>query len=117
MTDVVRVGLTEIDATVTGPNGEQVRLQFLVDSGAKYTLLPHDIWTKLGLKARWRMGFQMADGTSIERDISECHIALAERDGHTPVILGEPGDIALLGVVTLEEFALVFHPFDRSLRR
>jgi len=32
------------------------------------------------------------------------------------VILGEPGDEALLGVVTLEILGLVLRPFDRALR-
>jgi hypothetical protein len=36
-------------------------------------------------------------------------------DGHSPVILGEPGDSALLGVVTLENLGLVFNPFTRTL--
>ena len=36
-------------------------------------------------------------------------------DGHSPVILGEPGDEALLGVVTLEMIGLVFNPFTRTL--
>jgi hypothetical protein len=48
------------------------------------------------------MTFALADGTLIDRDVSECHITLPQGDGHTPVILGEAGDEALLGVVTLE---------------
>jgi hypothetical protein len=36
-------------------------------------------------------------------------------EGHSPVILGEPGDDALLGVVTLETLGLVFNPFNRTL--
>ena len=40
----------------------------------------------------------------------------APREGHTPVILGEPGDEALLGVVTLEILGLVFNPFNRTLQ-
>jgi hypothetical protein len=32
------------------------------------------------------------------------------------VILGEPGDEALLGVVTLENLGLVLHPFSRTLQ-
>jgi predicted aspartyl protease len=116
MADVIRVGLTTIAGTLTGPTGISATLELLIDSGAKYTLVPHDVWTRLGLKPKWRMRFQMADASTIERAISECHIAVAERDGHTTVILGEPGDVALLGVVTLEQFGLVFYPFDRSLR-
>ncbi len=36
-------------------------------------------------------------------------------EDYTPVVLGEPGDEALLGVVTLEILGLVFHPFSRTL--
>jgi predicted aspartyl protease len=59
--------------------------------------------------------FRLADGTPVERQISECHISLPQGDGHTPVILGESGDEALLGVVTLEILGLVFNPFSRTL--
>ena len=117
MPDELRVGLTSIEGTVTGPSGIRVSVEFLVDSGATYTLLPHGVWTHLGLVPKRRVRFALADGSAIERAISECHLALPEGDGHTPVILGEPGDVALLGVVTLEELGLVFYPFDRSLRR
>ena len=60
--------------------------------------------------------FVLADGTAIERDVSECHLALPQGDGHSPVILGEHGDEALLGVVTLEILGLVLHPFNRTLQ-
>ena len=109
------MGLTYIEGTVTGPSGKQTTAEFLVDSGAKYTLLPEESWKTLELSPKRRMTFTLADGTRIERNISECHIALPQGDGHTPVILGEPGDEALLGVVTLEELGLVLNPFQRSL--
>ena len=51
----------------------------------------------------------------MERAVSEVHIRLPEGEGHTPVILGEPGDQALLGAVTLEILGLVLHPFKRTL--
>jgi hypothetical protein len=52
----------------------------------------------------------------MERDISECHIRVLDDDGHTPVILGEGDDEALLGVVTLEIFGFVLDPFNRTIR-
>ncbi len=53
----------------------------------------------------------------ITRGISECLIALPQGEGHTPVVLGEPGDEqALLGVVTLEILGLIFNPFNRTLQ-
>jgi len=68
------------------------------------------------LSPKRAMTFTLADGTTIERKVSECHVALPQGEGHTPVILGEPGDEALLGVVTLEILGLVLNPFNRTLQ-
>ena len=64
----------------------------------------------------WTVTFSLADGTTIERRVSECHLSLPQGEGHTPVIVGEPGDEALLGVITLEELGLVLNPFTRELQ-
>jgi clan AA aspartic protease len=110
------MGLVYIEGTVTGPTGQQASIEFLVDSGAAYTLLPHDSWRSISLAPKRSIRCRLADGTIIEREVSECHIALAERDGHTPVILGQPGDEALLGTITLEILGLVLNPFTRTLQ-
>ena len=109
------VGLTYVEGTLTGPTGASAKVRFLVDSGATYTLVQNDVWTALGLKPKRRLDFTLADGTSVSRAVSEAHLSLAEGDGHTPVILGEPGDEALLGVVMLEILGLLLHPFRRTL--
>jgi clan AA aspartic protease len=109
------MGLTYIEGTVRS-NGDARTVDFLVDSGASYTLLPHDVWHQLGLQPKRRATFTLADGTKVDREISECHIALAGQEGHTPVILGEPGDEPLLGVITLEVLGLVLDPFKRTLQ-
>jgi len=105
-----------IKGTVTGPTRKHAIVKFLVDSGAQYTLLPHDTWRAIRLSPKRTMRFTLADGTTVDRDISECHISLPQGEGHTPVILGEPGDEALLGVVTLEILGLVLNPFKRTLQ-
>ena len=110
------MGLTFIKGKMTGKNKKAETVEFLVDSGASYTLLPKKTWKKLGLKAKRTESFILADGTHIERDLSECHIEILDKDGHTPVILGEEGDEALLGVITLEEFGFVLNPFNRTLQ-
>jgi predicted aspartyl protease len=110
------MGLTYIDGLLTGPTGKQARIRFLVDSGAPYTLVPAEESRLLELKLKRTVVFSLADGTPIERGVSECHLSLPEGDGHTPVILGEPGDEALLGAITLEELGLVLNPFTRKLQ-
>ncbi len=109
------MGVTYVEGVVTGPAGKQASVRFLVDSGATYTLLPNDVWQPLELAPKRKVTFTLADGTTVDRAVSEVHIRLAEGEGHTPVILGEPGDQALLGVVTLEILGLVLHPFKRTL--
>lgn len=108
------MGITHVDAVVRGPKGE-ASVRLLVDSGAGYSLLPDGVWQGLGLEPRRTELFSLADGTQIERQMSYCEIRLPEGEGPTPVILGEPGDTGLLGVVTLEELGFVFNPFTRSL--
>lgn len=110
------MGITYIKGDVTGPKGKRSTVRFLVDSGATYTLLPEKTWRGIGLKPKRSMSFSLADGTEIERSIAECHISLPQGECHTPVILGEPGDEALLGVITLEELGLVLNPFNRTLQ-
>lgn len=109
------MGITYIEGTVEGPTGKKAAIRFLVDGGATYSLLPKKIWQSIGLEEKRRMSFVLADGTLVERGISEAYLVLQEGEGHTPVILGEEEDEALLGVVTLEIMGLVFNPFDRTL--
>ena len=109
------MSVTHIHATVTGPTGESATVELLLDSGMMYSVLPNEVWRQLGLSTKRTMRFTLADGRAIERDISECHFALADADGHSPVILGEPEDEALLGMVTLEVMGLVLNPFKRTL--
>jgi clan AA aspartic protease len=110
------MGLTFIEATVTGNRKRRQTLRFLVDSGAIYTLLPKSVWQALGLRPKRTMTFTLADGTEVRRGISECHLSMPQGEGHTPVILGEEGDEPLLGAVTLEIMGLVLNPFSRTLQ-
>lgn len=109
------MGITYIEGVVEGPDGQET-VQFLIDSGATYSLLPLKVWQAIGLKPKRTLEFRLADGTPISRAVSECYIILPEGEGHTPVILGEESDEALLGVVTLEILGLIFNPFKRTLQ-
>lgn len=110
------MGLTYIEGSVGNDKGTRRRVSFLVDSGASYSLLPVRVWKALALRPKRTLHFTLADGTVITRKVSECHITLEGQEGHTPVVLGEPGDDAILGVVTLENLGLVLDPFRRRLQ-
>jgi clan AA aspartic protease len=110
------MGVVFVEGTVTGPTGKQATLKFLVDSGATYTLLPKSVWRAIRLKPMDSFKCVLADGTEVERRVSECHIALPQGQRHTPVMLGEKGDEALLGMVTLEILGLILNPYSRKLQ-
>jgi predicted aspartyl protease len=110
------MGMVHVDAEVSRGDEPGRPIRFLVDSGAAYSVLPHDEWQTLGLVPQRRMEFVLADGTSIERDISHCMFTYAGIRAPSPVVLGRPGDEALLGSLTLETMGLVLDPFARTLR-
>ena len=109
------MAVTFVSGTLLAPNGRQETLDFLVDSGSHYTLVPAETAARLELTPRRRQRFRMADGTVMERDVSECRIRLDIGETTTPVIMGGPSDVALLGVVTLEELGVVLNPLTRTL--
>jgi clan AA aspartic protease len=110
------MAITYIEGTVTGPTGEQATVEFLLDSGATYTLLPLSVWQEIGLAPQRSIRCRLADGTAMERKVSECHISIPQGARSTPVLLGEAEDQALLGAVTLEELGLILNPYTRKLQ-
>jgi predicted aspartyl protease len=95
--------------------GASRTVRMLVDSGAAWSCLPEHEWRALGLQPRRRCQFDLADGTMIERDVSECSFRYGDVEATSPVILGERDDMALLGAVTLESLGLVLNPLQRTL--
>jgi predicted aspartyl protease len=110
------MGITYVDGIARGMTGREESVRFLVDSGATYSLLTEPVRRSIGLEPTREMTFTLADGTTVQRRISRCHLILPQGEDYTPVILGEPGDEALLGVVTLEILGPVFNPFNCTLQ-
>ncbi len=109
------MGITFVAGTLTGPGGDTAEVEFMVDSGATYSVVPYETWQRLGIRPKRRVTLRLADGTEIQRAVGECHFTFEQGDGTSPVILGEPGDTALLGAVTLEVIGLVLNPLTRTL--
>ncbi|HYX24184.1 MAG TPA: retroviral-like aspartic protease family protein, partial [Thermoanaerobaculia bacterium] len=72
------MGITYIEGEVKGPTGKTAIVHFLVDSGATYSLLTKGTWQALELQPKRSASFTLADGTQIERKISECHVTLPQ---------------------------------------
>lgn len=91
------------------------RYEFLVDSGAVYTVLPESELRKLGIKATSEEEFTLANGETFKKAVGN---ALFEFEGKlraAPVIFGDKG-IFLLGATTLEALGLILDPIRRQLK-
>ena len=110
------MGTVYVDVDVSREGAAPRTVRFLVDSAAGYSVLPWDDWHALGLQPTRTLDFVLADGTVIRRDVGHCMFAYGGVTAPSPVVLGEPGDAALLGTITLESMGLVLNPFKRTLR-
>lgn len=91
------------------------RVEALVDTGATYTTLPDSLLRGLGVSPITRLGFTLADGRRVERDVGEAYLRIGDLAFHSPVVFGNDGSDALLGAVTLQIFGLGVDPLHERL--
>jgi clan AA aspartic protease len=92
-----------------------VTAEFLVDTGAIYSLLPAEIVERLGLDAEEDFDGLLASGEPVVYKLGEVRIRLDRRERTTIFLAGPRGCLPLLGAVTLEQFALAADPRHQRL--
>lgn len=112
------MGLTMLQLEVGNPANPDVTIgvEFLIDSGATYSVVPTPVLEQLGIRPLQEQEFRLADGTAIRRNTGGALFKYGERIGLANVIFGEPGDSTLLGVLTLEALGYALDPLRRELR-
>ena len=91
------------------------RVSATVDTGASYTTLPQEVVEEIGSRAVGTRQVVLADGREEEWPITYVWVTVDGRRGPTVSFIGPPGGPALLGAVTLEEFALGVDPLAERL--
>src|SRR5712692_1680163 len=112
------MGLTVLEVEVGNPANPEVteRLEFLIDSGAIYSVVPTRVLDQLGIKPLTQQEFRLADGSKSARKKGVALFKYGERIGGADVIFGEAGDSQLLGAFTLEALGLSLDPLRRELK-
>jgi len=112
------MGLTDVRVRVGNPTdvSKSTELDFLVDSGAVYTIVPRTVLLKLGIHPHSEREFILANGEVVHRQIGTATFEYRNTRGDSLVIFGEPGDSVLLGATTLEGFGFILDPFRRELK-
>ena len=111
------MGLTVLNIEVGNPADPQITelVEFLIDSGAIYSVVPTPILEKLGIRPLSEQEFRLADGSRFVRQKGVAIFRHGERVGGADVIFGEEGDSQLLGAFTLEALGLGLDPLRREL--
>lgn len=112
------MGITKVEVTVKKSHEAKTArtVEFLVDSGAVYSVVSGSILKQLGCKPYREKNFFLADGSKVARKIGDAFFEYKGVGGPAPVIFGEKNDRNLLGVTTLEALELVLDPFSGDLR-
>jgi clan AA aspartic protease len=112
------MGLNVLEISIANPaKPKDLRtIEFLIDSGAIYSVIPAPILKKLGIKPTGEQTFHLADGSKITRKKGVAFFKYQDQTGGADVIFGEKGDHTLLGVFTLEALGLTLDPLKRELK-
>jgi predicted aspartyl protease len=114
----IAVRITTLAVEVANPATPDVteRLEFIVDSGSVFSVVPTEVLRRLGIRPRRQQTFQLANNAHIVRWKGGALFKFREYEGVAEVIFGEEGDATLLGAHTLEAFGLGLDPIKRELR-
>ena len=112
------MGVTTLRVDVANPSKPAIteQLEFMVDSGAMYSIVPAPILKKLRIRAQKRETFRLANGSTIVRWKGGALFKFGEYVGFADVIFGEAGDAILLGALSLEALGLSLDPIKRELK-
>ena len=111
------MGFTHLKVFVGNPaewtRGREV--EFLVDSGSFYTMIPRAILEEVGVLPILEQTFTLANGDEIRRQVGLAYLSYKGRPGGTLVIFGEEEDETLLGVLGLESMGYKLDPIKMEL--
>ena len=112
------MGYIRVKGTIANPADRSLStdVEFIVDTGAIYAVLPRGLAEKLRLREIDRRKFRLADGSIVEYPVSEAYIVVEGRGVTSLVVIGPDDVMPLLGVVTLELLGLEVDPATGRLR-
>jgi len=108
ISEVSTMGLTALEIEVGNPANPKVteKVNFLIDSGAVYSVVPTPVLERLGIKPLAEEEFRLADGTKVVRKKGIALFKYGKRIGGADVIFGKEGDHKLLGRLPLRRLVL-----------
>jgi len=107
---VEAVQVDPLNVIARNPKREELAtapLEVLVDTGSELTWLPADVLKGVGITPRRKRIFATVTQQKIEREIGYAILSAEGYETNDEVVCAESGDMALLGVRTLEGFGVM----------
>jgi aspartyl protease family protein len=111
------MGLTKLTLEVANGARPEIAepVEFLVDSGAIYSVVPRVVLERLGIPQLAEKDFRIASDQTIRRWVGAAIFRYQDRVGGATVVFGEEDDMTLLGALTLEALGYGLDPLRREL--
>jgi clan AA aspartic protease len=110
-----------VAVVVRNPKNEALAtppIDAVIDTGAELSWLPRELLAAIGIVPRRKRAFRTATGHVVTRDVGYAIVCAEGFETNDEIIFGEPGDMVLLGVRTIEGFGVVVdHAAQRLVPR
>ncbi|MFQ6086177.1 MAG: aspartyl protease family protein [Candidatus Bathyarchaeia archaeon] len=112
------MGFTTVKVKVSNPRNaiKSTEVALLVDTGATFTVIPRDTLEGIGIKPRVKRKLRTTDGRVAERDGATALVRVRGKVDEVPILFGESGDAAIMGITTLEILGFELDPITRQLK-
>jgi clan AA aspartic protease len=106
----------EVEVGNPADTANTLTVEFMVDSGTIFSVVPATVLDELGIKPIAKEVFWLANGEKMVRPRGIAFFKFGDKVGIADVIFGEQGDSNLLGATTLESLGLALDPLKRELK-
>lgn len=103
------MSIFKVEMVLRNPKQEDIvspAVSAIVDTGSELSWVPSEILAAAGITPRRKRLFLTATGQSIQRSIGYAIVSAEGFETTDEIVFGEPGDMTLLGVRTLEGFGV-----------
>jgi len=111
------MGEIRITFKVYGTDGQAAALDALVDTGASFTKIPHNIASKLGLEVKHETEVELADGRRVKRGLALAEVEIEDVRRPLLIAIGAEGEKPIIGYTTLEILEFKVNPNTGRLEK
>ena len=112
------MGLTHVAVRLfNSVSPDTYEADFLVDTGAMYTMAPASHLKKLGIRSLGKDVYELANGELVEYEYGNAELRFMNQNVPVRIVFGPDDSEPILGVVALETAGFIVDPKNQRLRK